>query len=130
MDSQLEDAADSLLDRLGLLLSSAAPLFQAQVVDLHALPFPAHTTADVRDPLGVPLHVHIEVMLEEIAAISARLHQMAQAVHSPDRREALREIGKSLRAIRFQFDPYNETEVMAMVHRVGQYSQAMQSVHS
>jgi hypothetical protein len=101
-------------------------LFQAQVVDLHALPFPAHAAVDVQDPLDVPLHVHIEVMLEEIAAICAGLHLLARAELSADRRDELREIGKAVRAIRFQFDPYNEAEVMAMVHRVGQYAQAMQ----
>ena len=72
------------------------------------------------------LHVHIEVMMEEIAVISARLHQMEQAEQAPEKRKELREISKAVRAMRFQFDPYNEVEVMAMVRKISQYSKAMQ----
>jgi YbbR domain-containing protein len=65
-------------------------------------------------------------MLEEIAAISARLQQMEQAEQSPEKRKELREIGKAIRAMRFQFDPYNETEVMATVRKISRYARAMQ----
>jgi len=34
-----------------------------------------------------------------------------------------------VRAMRFQFDPYNEVEVMAMVRKISQYAKAMQSAH-
>ena len=74
----------------------------------------------------MPLHVHIEVMFEEIAVISARLQQMEQAEQSPEKRKELREIGKAVRAMRFQFDPYNEGEVMSMVRKISQYAKAMQ----
>ena len=32
----------------------------------------------------------------------------------------------AVRAMRFQFDPYNEVEVMAMVRKISQYAKAMQ----
>jgi hypothetical protein len=100
------------------------------VVAQKALPFPVQAApvqaaADGQDPLNVPLHVHIEVMLEEIAVISGRLQQMEQAEQSPEKRKELREIGKALRAMRFQFDPYNEGEVMTMVRKISQYAKAL-----
>ena len=58
--------------------------------------------------------------------ISARLQQMERAEQSPEKRKELREIGKAVRALRFQFDPYNEGEVMTMVRKISQYAKAMQ----
>ena len=78
-------------------------------------------------PLDVPLHVHIEVMLEEIAVISARLPQLEQAEPAPDKRKELRDIGKAVRAMRPQFDPYNEDEVMATVRKISRYAKSMRS---
>jgi len=131
LDTQLKDEAERTLDSLGLSMSSAIRVFLTHVVAQQALPFPVQTApvqaaADGQDPDNVPLHVHIEVMLEEIAAISARLQQMEQAEQSPEKRKELREIGKAIRAMRFQFDPYNETEVMATVRKISRYARAMQ----
>ena len=63
---------------LGLSMSSAIRVFLTQVVAQKALPFrvqaaPVQAVADGQEPLNVLLHVHIEVMLQEIAVISARL---------------------------------------------------------
>ena len=131
LDTQLKDEAERTLDSLGLSMSSAIRVFLTHVVAQKALPFavqavPAQAAADGQAPLNVPLHVHVEVMLEEIAVISARLKQMEQAEPSPEKRKELRAIGKAVRAMRFQFDPYNEGEVMAMVRKISQYAKAMQ----
>ena len=131
LDTQLKDEAERTLDSLGLSMSSAIRVFLTHVVAQQALPFPVQAApvqaaAGAQEPLNVPLHVHIEVMLEEIAVISARLQQMEQAEQSPEKRKELRDIGKAVRAMRFQFDPYNETEVMATVRKISQYAKAMQ----
>ena len=133
LDTQLKDEAERTLHSLGLSMSSAIRVFLTHVVAQKALPFavqaapaPAQAAADGQAPLNVPLHVHVEVMLEEIAVISARLQQMEQADPSPEKRKELRAIGKAVRAMRFQFDPYNEGEVMAMVRKISQYAKAMQ----
>ena len=134
LDTQLKDDAERTLDSLGLSMSSAIRVFLTHVVAQKALPFPVQAApmqaaAAVQEPLDVPLHVHIEMMLEEIAVISARLQQMEQAEQAPDKRKELREIGKAVRAMRFQFDPYNEAEVMAMVRKISQYAKAVQPAH-
>ena len=67
-----------------------------------------------------------EFELEEIAVVSARLQQMEQAQQSPESRKELREIGKAVRAMRFQFDPCNEGQVMTMFRKISQYAKAMQ----
>ena len=134
LDTQLKDDAERTLDSLGLSMSSAIRVFLTHVVAQKALPFPVQAgpmqaVGDVQEPLNVPLHVHIEMMLEEIAVISARLQQMEQAEQAPDKRKELREIGKAVRAMRFQFDPYNEVEVMAMVRKISQYAKAVQPAY-
>ena len=106
-------------------------MFLTHVVTQKALPFPVQaapvqTAVEGHEPPIVPLHVHIEVMLEEIAVISARLQQMEQTEPLAAKRKELREIGKAVSAMRFQFDPYNEGEVMAMVRTISQYARAMQ----
>jgi antitoxin component of RelBE/YafQ-DinJ toxin-antitoxin module len=111
-------------------MSSAIRVFLTPVFTHKALPFPVRaapvqTAADVQAPLDVPLHVHVEVMLEEIAVISARLAQMEQAEQSAEKRAELNEIGKAVRAMRFQFDPYDEVAVMAMVRLVNSLSISM-----
>ena len=131
LDTQLKDEAERTLDSLGLSMSSAIRVFLTHVVAQKALPFPVQAApvqaaSDGREHVNVPLHVHIEVMLEEIALISARLQQMEQAEQFPEKRKELRDIGKAVRAMRFQFDPYNETEVMATVRKISQYARAMQ----
>jgi addiction module RelB/DinJ family antitoxin len=131
LDTQLKDEAERTLDSLGLSMSSAIRVFLTHVVAQKALPFPVQAAppqaaADGQEPLNVPLHVHTEVMLEEIAVISARLQQMAQAEQSPEKRKELSAIGKAVRAMRFQFDPYDEVEVMATVRKISQYAQALQ----
>ena len=132
LDTQLKDDAERTLDSLGLSMSAAIRVFLTHVVAQKALPFPVQAApvqaaATGQEPLDVPLHVHIDVMVEEIAVISARLQQMEQAEPSPEKRKALREIGKAVRAMRFQFDPYDEGDVMAMVRKISQYARAMQS---
>ena len=82
--------------------------------------------ADVQEPGNLPLHVHIEVMWEEIAVINARLQQMEQTEQPTEERKELREIGKAVRAMQFRFDPLDEGEVMAMVRRMSQYAKAVQ----
>ena len=131
LDTQLKDEAERTLDSLGLSMSSAIRVFLTHVVTQKALPFPVQaapvqTAAEGHEPPNVPLHIHIEVMLEEIAVISARLQQMEQAEPSAATRKELREIGKAVRAMRFQFDPYNEDQVMATVRTISQYARAMQ----
>ena len=131
LDTQLKEDAERTLDSLGLSMSSAIRVFLTHVVAQKALPFPVQAApvqavAVGQGPPNVPLHVHIEVMLGEIAGISARLAQMEQAEPSPEKRKELRQIGKAVRAMRFQFDPYNEGEVMAMVRKISQYAKAMQ----
>ena len=131
LDNQLKAEAERTLDILGLSMSSAIRVFLTHVVAQKALPFPVQASpvqaaADGQELLDVPLHVHIEVMLEEIAVISARLQQMEQAEQSPEKRKELREIGKAVRAMRFQFDPYNGGEVMTMVRKISQYAKAIQ----
>jgi DNA-damage-inducible protein J len=131
LDTQLKVEAERTLDSLGLSMSSAIRVFLTHVVAQKALPFavqaaPVRVAADTQEPLDVPLHVHIELMLEEIAVITARLQQMEQAETSADKRKELRAISKAVRAMRFQFDPYNEGEVMAMVRKISQYAKAMQ----
>jgi hypothetical protein len=74
----------------------------------------------------VPLHVHFEVMVEEIAVLSARLQQIGQAERALENRKELREIGKALLAMQFQFDPDNEGKVMAMVGKTGPCARAVQ----
>jgi len=132
LDTQLKDEAERTLDSLGLSMSSAIRVFLTHVVAQKALPFPVQAApvqavADGQEPLDVPLHVHIEVMLDEIAVISGRLQQMEQAEQAPEKRKELREIGKAVRAMRFQFDPYNQVEAMTMVRKISQYAKAMQS---
>ena len=63
------------------------------------------------------------MMLEEVAVISVRLQQMERAEQSPEKCKELNEIGKVLRARRFQFDPYEEGEVRAMIGKVSQYAE-------
>jgi addiction module RelB/DinJ family antitoxin len=131
LDVRLKDEAERTLDSLGLSMSSAIRVFLTHVVAHKALPFPVRAApvqaaADVQAPLDVPLHVHVEVMLEEIAGISGRLAQMEQAEQSAEKRAELSEIGKAVRAMRFQFDPYNEVEVMAMVRKISRYAKAFQ----
>ena len=132
LDIQLKADAERTLDSLGLSMSSAIRVFLPQIVAQKALPFsvqavPVRAAAEDSGPLAVPLHVHIEVMLEEVAAISARLQQLEQAESSPDKRKELRDIGKAVRAMRFQFDPYNGDEVMATVGKISRYAQALQA---
>ena len=92
LDTQLKDDAERTLDSLGLSMSSAIRVFLTHVVVQKALPFSVQAApvqqaaADGQEPLNVPLHVHIEVMLEEIAVISARLQQMEHAEPSPEKR--------------------------------------------
>ena len=131
LDTQLKDEAERTLDTLGLSMSPAIRVFLTHVVAQKALPFPVQAAplqaaADDQGPLNVPLHVHIEVMLQEIAVISARLQQMEQAEQSPEKRKELREIGKAGRAMRLEFDPCDEGEVMTMVRKISQYAKAMQ----
>ena len=102
--TQLKTDAERTLDSLGLSMSSAIRVFLTQIVAQNALPFsvqavPVPAAAEDVVPLDVPLHVHIEVMLEEIAVISARLQQLEQAEPAPDKRKELRDIGKAVRAI-------------------------------
>ena len=103
LDTQLKDEAERTLDSLGLSMSSAIRVFLTHVVAQKALPFSVQATPVQAAPdgqaLNVPFHIHIEVMLEEIAVISARLQQMEQAEQSPDKRKELREIGKAVRAM-------------------------------
>ena len=117
------NATDKDVEALLVRLRCPTPLPDA-VARVQAAPVQA--AADGQEPLNVPLHVHIEVMLEQIAVISARLQQMERAEQSPEKRKELREIGKAVRALRFQFDPYNEGEVITMVRKISQYAKAMQ----
>ena len=75
--------------------------------------------AEARE-LEYSLDVYVEVMFEKIAVISARLLDMERAEKSPAKRKELQEFGRALRAMRFQFDPYDADEVMATVKKVDQ----------
>lgn len=137
LDARLKDEAERTLDSLGLTMSSAIRVFLTHVVAHEALPFPVQAAsartssasggAGGREPLNLPVHIDIEAMLEEIAAISARLEEMEQAEQSLDKRKELQEIGKAVHAMRWQFDPYNEGEVMAMARKISRYAKALRS---
>lgn len=124
IDSKLKADAERTLDHLGLSMSTAMRLFLTHVVAQQALPFPVQL-APVANPLDVPTHVQAEVMLEQIASIVARLHDMEAAEPHAERRAEMASVRAALSAMRFQFDPYKPDEVMATVQRVGQYATAL-----
>jgi len=41
-------------------------------------------------------------------------------------RSELARVRKAMQAMRFQFNPYSKSEVLAMVQRIGQYASALQ----
>lgn len=127
MGSEIKDEAEHALVNVGPSMSSANRVLLMRFAAQNALPSQAQSAGRVEDPLNVPLHVHIEVMLEDIAVISARLHRNEQAEPSPEKRAHLRVIIKAVRAIRFQFDIHNEGEVMAMVRLVNKLSRAVEN---
>lgn len=120
VDRKIKDEAEKLFESMGLSMSAAMRLFLQQVIAKKALPF--SVKALDADDLEYPLHVYVEVMGEKIAVISARLQDMELAEKSPAKRRELQEVGKALRAMRFQFDPYSADEVMAMVEQVNVYA--------
>jgi len=130
LDTQLKEEAERTLDSLGLSMSSAIRVFLTHVVAQQALPFPvqaapvAYPQRD--DAIEYPLHVEVEVLLEQMAAITARLFELEQGEVDAGKRSELAQVRKAMRAMRFQFDPYSKSEVLAMVQRIGQYASALQ----
>lgn len=81
--------------------------------------------ADAERTPDVPSHVHAEVMIEQIASLTARLQDLEAAEMRPERRAEMANVRAALSALRFQFDPYQRDEVMAMVLRVDRYTSAL-----
>ena len=77
-------------------------------------------------PIEYPLHVEVEVLLEQMAAITARLFELEQSETDAAKLAELAKVRKAMQAMRFQFDPYSKSEVLAMVQRIGQYASALQ----
>jgi len=130
LDTQLKEEAERTLDSLGLSMSSAIRVFLTHVVAQQALPFPVQAAAVAspqrEDAIEYPLHVEVEVLLEQMAAITARLFELEQGEVDAVKRSELARVRKAMQAMRFQFDPYSKSEVLAMVQRIGQYASALQ----
>jgi len=105
-------------------------MFLTHVVVQKVLPFPVQVApvagTQREDAIEYPLHVEVEVLLEQMAAITARLSELEQGETDAAKRAELVQVRKAMQAMRFQFDPYNECEVLAMVQRIGQYASALQ----
>ena len=130
LDTQLKEEADRTLDSLGRSMSSAIRVFLTHVVAQQALPFPVQAalvaSPQREDAIEYPLHVEVEVLLEQMAAITARLFELEQGEIDAAKRSELAQVRKAMQAMRFQFDPYSKSDVLAMVHRIGQYASALQ----
>ncbi len=134
LDTQLKDEAERTLDSLGLSMSSAIRVFLTHVVAQKALPFPVQSApvqagrlleTQREDPIEYPLHVEVEVLLEQMAAINARLFELEESESASLRRTEIAKVREAVQAMRFQFDPYSKDEVLAMVQQIGQYASAL-----
>jgi len=74
-----------------------------------------------------PLHVEVELLLEQMAAITARWFELEQGGADAAKRSELAQVRKAMQAMRFQFDPHRNSDVLAMVQRIGQYASALQN---
>ena len=105
-------------------------MFLTHVVAQKALPFPVQAGPVARvqreDAIEYPLHVEVEVLLEQMATITARLFELEQGETDAAKRAELVQVRNAMQAMRFQFEPYSESEVLALVHRIGQYASALQ----
>ena len=130
LDTQLKEEAERTLDSLGLSMSSAIRVFLTHVVAQQALPFPVQAapvaSRQREDAVEYPLHVEVEVLLEQMAAITARLFELERGEVDAAKRSELAQVRKAMRAMRFQFDLYSNSEVLAMVQRIGQYASVLQ----
>jgi len=130
LDPQFKDDAERTLDSLGLSKSSAIRVSLTHVVAKKALPFPVQAAPVARaqreDTNEYPLHVEVEVLLEQMATITARLFELEQGETDAAKCAELVQVRKAMQAMRFQFDPYSKSEVLAMVQRIGQYASALQ----
>jgi len=76
LNTQLKEEAERTLDSLGLSMSSAIRVFLTHIVAQQALPFPVQAapvaSPQREDAIEYPLHVEVEVLLEQMAAITAR----------------------------------------------------------
>jgi addiction module RelB/DinJ family antitoxin len=130
LDTQLKEEAERTLDSLGLSMSSAIRVFLTHVVAQQALPFPVQAapvaSPQREDAIEYPLHVEVEVLLAQMAAITARLFELEQGEVDAAKRSELAQVRKAMQAMRFQFDPYSKSEVLAMVQRIGQYASVLQ----
>jgi len=61
-----------------------------------------------------------------MANITARLFELEQGETDAAKCAELVQVRKAMQAMRFQFDPYSKSEVLAMVQRIGQYASALQ----
>ena len=82
LDTQLKDDAERTLDSLGLSMSSAIRVFLTHVVAQKALPFPVQVAPVIKaqreDAIEYPLQVEVEVLLEQMATITARMFELEQ----------------------------------------------------
>jgi len=130
LDTQLKGEAERTFDSLGLSMSSAIRVFLTHLVAHRSLPFPVQAAPAVRaqreDAIEYLLHVEVEVLLELIAAITARLFELERGEFDAAKRAELLQVCTAMQAMRFQFDPYSKSEVLAVVQWIGQYAGALQ----
>lgn len=130
MDPQLKVDAERTLDSLGLSMSSAIQVFLPHVIAQKALPFPVQdapvSSSQREDAIEYPLHVEFEALLEQMATITARLFELEQGETDAAKWAELVQVRKAMQAMRFQFDPYSKSEVLAMVQRIDQCASALQ----
>jgi antitoxin component of RelBE/YafQ-DinJ toxin-antitoxin module len=114
-------------------MSSAIRVFLTQVVAQQALPFQVQAQSAAKLPdeqaFEFPLHVEVEVMLEQMAAITAKLFDLEHGETDTDKRGELAKVRQALQALRFQFDPYSRTEVQALVQRISHFADSLRAGH-
>ena len=108
-DTQIGQDVDRALAAIGVALTDA----------------PAWERAEQLAPLDAPLHVYIDVVIEQIAVIGARLLEMERAEQTAEGRAKVRAAFNALRAMRHGFDPYSEAEVRAVVAKANQYARSL-----
>ncbi len=78
------------------------------------------------DPIEYPLHVEVEVLLAQMAGITARQFELEQDRSDAASLADLGQVRKAMQAMRFPFDPCSKSEALAIVQRIGQYASALQ----
>lgn len=125
LDAELVKEAETILTELGMTMDGAVHALLTHVVAHKALPF----AVQAPDAGGqeYPLHVHIEVLFEQIAVLNARLQRLAVAEADPARRDELVCAGHALLDMRFEFNPDSAAEVLAVTQRVNRFARTWTS---